>query len=410
VEVESKARRIIAEIERIENSDESKEKDKLKKCLLMEQKFFKALTISMLVMFCVFLSCVIIGVSISIERFLGIIVMSFVLISLIVSSLSYLNPEQRYLSEGFIARSSLMTKYNTLESFHNDKYLVVLSEFRNWVEWDLEQVICWDCNAVKSKNEARILYNDSRRLFQKLRSSDLQNWIGECISDSVFNEWNSLVNAVEIAQIQKEGKTINELSVSSENHYKQRENTLSQITKSASFNNHENQNTVSYIDAISSAKKKQVRRTIYTSSVKIDWLKLNELKSKIGNAGEEVVLEYEKHRLKNTNIDSLAEQIEHASVTQGDGLGYDIVSFDVNGDKIFIEVKTTTKDISAPLFFTSNEMAVMKKLGEAYYVYRVYNLNFETEDFELKIYKGAEIQESFEFEEYQFKAQLKFGR
>jgi hypothetical protein len=37
----------------------------------------------------------------------------------------------------------------------------------------------------------------------------------------------------------------------------------------------------------------------------------------------------------------LADQIDWVASRLGDGLGYDIVSFDGNGDELYLEVKTT---------------------------------------------------------------------
>ena len=56
-----------------------------------------------------------------------------------------------------------------------------------------------------------------------------------------------------------------------------------------------------------------------------------------------------------------------------DGFGYDIRSFDEDGEPIFIEVKTTRRGHSAPFLVTRNEVEKSKELGQAYRLYRVFD-------------------------------------
>ncbi|NCU42533.1 MAG: DUF3883 domain-containing protein, partial [Candidatus Moranbacteria bacterium] len=75
---------------------------------------------------------------------------------------------------------------------------------------------------------------------------------------------------------------------------------------------------------------------------KIDWEELNAKRKKTGLAGEEIVMNIEKKYLRSINRDDLARQVEHRSKDQGDGLGYDILSFFEDGREKYIEVKSTT--------------------------------------------------------------------
>ena len=64
----------------------------------------------------------------------------------------------------------------------------------------------------------------------------------------------------------------------------------------------------------------------------------------IGKAGEKAAFEYEKQRLRSLGQDDLSRRVEWVAETQGDGLGYDIHSFDVVDGLVvdrYIEVKTT---------------------------------------------------------------------
>ncbi len=64
------------------------------------------------------------------------------------------------------------------------------------------------------------------------------------------------------------------------------------------------------------------------SPVKIDYLRREALNSKLGLAGEEFVLRFEAERLQAAGKKRLADRIDHVSRSKGDGLGYDILSFD----------------------------------------------------------------------------------
>jgi len=52
--------------------------------------------------------------------------------------------------------------------------------------------------------------------------------------------------------------------------------------------------------------------------------------------------------------DKLAERIEHIALTEGDGIGYDIRSFERDGSDRFIEVKTTAYGKQTPFFVSRN--------------------------------------------------------
>lgn len=53
---------------------------------------------------------------------------------------------------------------------------------------------------------------------------------------------------------------------------------------------------------------------------------------------------YERERLIGVNKTDLANKIEHSAAIKDDGLGYDLISFDVDGSKIYIEVKATKQN------------------------------------------------------------------
>lgn len=96
-----------------------------------------------------------------------------------------------------------------------------------------------------------------------------------------------------------------------------------------------------------------------------------------GNMGEAIVMELERRRLLSINRPDLIPKIAHVA-NYKDGLGYDIISMDVdsNGNEleIYIEVKTTAGGVDMPFYISRNELEVSRNLKELYYIYRVFNL------------------------------------
>ena len=107
-------------------------------------------------------------------------------------------------------------------------------------------------------------------------------------------------------------------------------------------------------------------------AVKRDYLAREARNTTLGNAGELLALQYEKFRLYAAGKQRLAERVEHVSVTQGDGLGFDILSFDVTGDERFIEVKTTAFAKETPFFATKNEVDFSQEVSGQFHLYRLF--------------------------------------
>ncbi len=93
----------------------------------------------------------------------------------------------------------------------------------------------------------------------------------------------------------------------------------------------------------------------------------------LGLAGERWVLELERQRLQAAGRSDLANKIIHSSVEQGDGLGYDILSWEADGQPRYIEVKTTRRDVRADFVITANEVDASSRNGERHHLYRVFN-------------------------------------
>ena len=109
----------------------------------------------------------------------------------------------------------------------------------------------------------------------------------------------------------------------------------------------------------------------------VNYLERESRNSSLGAAGEEFVLKLESRRLWQQGRRRLADRVEHVARTQGDGLGYDILSFEPNGRERMIEVKTTRFGSMTPFFATRNEVDVSDAESESYHLYRVFKFEKE---------------------------------
>jgi len=106
---------------------------------------------------------------------------------------------------------------------------------------------------------------------------------------------------------------------------------------------------------------------------------------RLGLLGELFVIEKEKEYLIKNNKKDLADLIKHSSVEIGDGLGYDILSYDLDENIKYIEVKTTRSEISRPFYLTKNEIEFSRQNKDKYYLHRIFD--FDTNLNSGKFYK-----------------------
>ncbi|HVT45024.1 MAG TPA: DUF3883 domain-containing protein [Thermoanaerobaculia bacterium] len=92
----------------------------------------------------------------------------------------------------------------------------------------------------------------------------------------------------------------------------------------------------------------------------------------LGSAGEEFVVELERDRLTRAGEVNLADRVEWSSRERGDGIGYDILSFEPTGRERFIEVKTTSFGKETPFFVTRNEVGFSSDFEDQYRLYRLF--------------------------------------
>lgn len=105
---------------------------------------------------------------------------------------------------------------------------------------------------------------------------------------------------------------------------------------------------------------------------KRDYFQLEAANRALGLAGELAVARHEQNFLYSIGRTKLADRVEHVAQTKGDGLGYDVLSFDSTGREKWIEVKTTKYAIDVPFFVTRGEVKVSAAAPELYHLYRLY--------------------------------------
>lgn len=103
----------------------------------------------------------------------------------------------------------------------------------------------------------------------------------------------------------------------------------------------------------------------------------------LGKAGEALVLEFERHRLRREERRDLAAKVRWVAQEDGDGAGYDILSFDTSGRERLIEVKTTRGISTTPFFLSSNERSLADERPEEFRIFRVYEYGVAPKVFKL---------------------------
>jgi hypothetical protein len=104
----------------------------------------------------------------------------------------------------------------------------------------------------------------------------------------------------------------------------------------------------------------------------LDYGLLQEENSRLGAMGEELVVEFERKRLRRSGQSELVDHVRWASRDDGDGLGYDVLSFDEAGRERYIEVKTTALGPEAPFYISSAELHFARCHLQSFVLYRVF--------------------------------------
>jgi hypothetical protein len=110
--------------------------------------------------------------------------------------------------------------------------------------------------------------------------------------------------------------------------------------------------------------------------VPIDFVRRDAENRRLGALGEGFVVDLEMRRLHDDfRRPDLAKRVEWTSRDRGDGAGYDILSFESDGSRRYIEVKTTTQPKAFPFQVTANEVACSASLKQTYHLYRLFRFS-----------------------------------
>lgn len=117
---------------------------------------------------------------------------------------------------------------------------------------------------------------------------------------------------------------------------------------------------------------------------KYDVAERDERNRKLGEAGERLVLENEKFNLTMAGKPDLAERVRWTSKEIGDGTGYDIESFDLQGHTKLIEVKTTNGWERTPFHISKNELTVADENRDCWHLIRIWDMARQPKAFAIR--------------------------
>ncbi|MBX9599560.1 MAG: DUF3883 domain-containing protein [Bryobacteraceae bacterium] len=92
----------------------------------------------------------------------------------------------------------------------------------------------------------------------------------------------------------------------------------------------------------------------------------------LGRAGESFVVDLERRQLSEADRTDLAGKVRWVAAEDGDGAGYDVLSFDRSGCTRLIEVKTTNGSARTPFYLSRNELGLAEERPTEWRIYRVH--------------------------------------
>lgn len=127
---------------------------------------------------------------------------------------------------------------------------------------------------------------------------------------------------------------------------------------------------------------------IHLKGAHVDYIQQAKTNKEIGDSGEEFVYQHERSLVKKYKLGH-QKQVRRVAKLDGDGLGYDILSYDKYGKEKYIEVKTTAGKEDGSIFITANELKMSEEHPEQYYLYRVYDFDPVSMTGKISIRKGS---------------------
>lgn len=122
------------------------------------------------------------------------------------------------------------------------------------------------------------------------------------------------------------------------------------------------------IDGVEAAERSLSRR-----GRRIDFAERDAANRRLGRLGEQFVVRLEEERLRLARRDDLASRVRWVADQDGDGFGYDVLSFDQDTDaERWIEVKTTGLGMYFPFYATATEVRCSEEAADRFHLYRVF--------------------------------------
>ena len=108
----------------------------------------------------------------------------------------------------------------------------------------------------------------------------------------------------------------------------------------------------------------------------------------LGKAGEALIFEVERRRLDGLDRKDLSDRVRWVARDDGDGYGFDILSFDGTDDKAnrerWLEIKTTNGPRTTPFLITKNELCVSKERPDIFRIVRLYDFRRQARAYRLE--------------------------
>ena len=104
----------------------------------------------------------------------------------------------------------------------------------------------------------------------------------------------------------------------------------------------------------------------------------------LGEAGELFVFQAEQNWLSSNGRDDLAAKVRWVAKEDGDGAGFDILSFSRRGEERWLEVKTTNGPPTTPFWISENERRVSEDNPDTFRLTRLFDFSRQPGAFRLK--------------------------
>ena len=104
----------------------------------------------------------------------------------------------------------------------------------------------------------------------------------------------------------------------------------------------------------------------------------------LGEAGEAFLFQAERNRLSANGRIDLAAKVRWVAKEDGDGAGFDILSFSTRGKERWLEVKTTNGPSTTPFWISENERRVSEEHRDIFRLVRLYDFSRQPAAYRLK--------------------------